>query len=252
MKRKGLLWKIPLGIIILLILIIGGTILFISEPRPEGPEGAEADSMARQMFSAVNKTAWDTTGAVSWIFGGSARHEHLWDKDRHLSRVRWDDYEVFVNINPQTGVAFKGGIQLSGEEAAQLVNKAWEFWVNDAFWLNPVVKAFDPGTSRHLITLDDGRTGVMVSYASGGATPGDAYLWIPDENGLPEAWKMWVSIIPIGGLEVKWADWITLPTGAKIATSHTIGSVNIRIEEVKAAATLSELEPGLDPFAVLF
>lgn len=112
-------------------------------------------------------------------------------------------------------------------KAQKGVQKAYKNFINDAFWLNPIVKIFDEGTSRSIVTLADGREGLLVSYASGGVTPGDSYLWLVDANGLPTAWKLWVGILPIGGLEFSWDNWLTLPTGAKIATGHTVKSTSI-------------------------
>jgi hypothetical protein len=31
-------------------------------------------------------------------------------------------------------------------------------------------------------------------------------LYLVDENYIPKAWRMWVSIIPVGGIETSWED----------------------------------------------
>jgi hypothetical protein len=62
---------------------------------------------------------------------------------------------------------------------------------------------------------------------------------------------MWVSIVPIGGLEVSWEGWVTLSTGAKISTRHRWGPVELALTDVAAAPTLDALMPGSDPFAEL-
>jgi hypothetical protein len=49
----------------------------------------------------------------------------------------------------------------------------------------------DEGTTRSLVKNEDKTNGLLVSYASGGVTPGDAYLWKLDANGLPQSYKMW-------------------------------------------------------------
>jgi hypothetical protein len=122
---------------------------------------------------------------------------------------------------------------------------AYAYWINDSFWLNPVVKLFDPGVERSLVELDDGRNALLVSYTSGGVTPGDAYLWIPGPGDLPEAWRMWVQIIPIGGIETTWEGWTELSTGAKISTQHRgWGRLMTFITDVQGAETLEAL--GVD------
>jgi hypothetical protein len=90
---------------------------------------------------------------------------------------------------------------------------------------------------------------LLVSYSSGGVTPGDAYLWILDENGLPKAYRMWVNILPVGGLKSSWEDWKTLPTGAKYAASHILfGTYNAEVSNVNSGADWASLGLEKDPF----
>ena len=89
--------------------------------------------------------------------------------------------------------------------------------------------------------MEDGSDGLMVSYASGGVTPGDTYLWLLDENGRPTGWKMWVKILPFKGLYTSWADWVTLDTGAQIASMHGIKSFNLPIGNLDSGQTYEEL-----------
>ena len=128
---------------------------------------------------------------------------------------------------------------------------AYAAWVNDSFWLIAMNKPFDPGTRRFRVEQPDGRQSLLVAYGSGGVTPGDAYLWHFDENGRPESWQMWVSVVSIGGLTATWEDWVQLDTGAWVSTKHRVGPLSIGVTEFRGAESLEELEPGPDPFATL-
>lgn len=253
--RSSLLRRIgiALGALLLLLVIssIGACALF-SKPRPDGETGPRADALARSIETAVNKEAWARTGAVRWHFGG--RNRHLWDRARMFDRVAWGgDKLVLLNISTRNGLAFvkNGAEQVSGETEKKLLAKAYAHWINDAFWLNPLVKLFDEGVERKLVTQPDGKSALLITYGGGGLTPGDAYLWLLDDANRPRAWQMWVSILPLKGIESSWAGWTALPTGAWVATEHRMTVVNLRLTDVAAAATLAELEPGSDPFAAL-
>ena len=227
--------------------VVAGAV--VSDPLPDGVVSERAEELTLAIQQSVNTTAWEQTGAVRWTFAG--RNQHLWDRQRHLGRVQWADKTVLINLSTQQGRAYVDGQEVSGKKAARLIERAWSMWCNDAFWLNPIAKMQDEGTTRSIVALPDGGEAVMVSYSSGGVTPGDAYLWLPGAEGRPEAWRMWVSIIPIGGLQASWADWQTLSTGAVVATHHTIGPLELVLTDVEGAATLAELVPGDDPFAPL-
>lgn len=228
---------------VILLSIVG--FLILDKPLPEGKPGPNADALARRVMNAVNHSAWQNTSVIAWTFPGG--HQHLWDKDRHIARVVWDDYEVLVDLDSVSGQAFRNGQRVSDtEEENKLVSTAWEYWVNDSFWLNAPNKLFDPGVERSLVQLENGEDALLVTYTTGGATPGDAYLWLLDKNDLPRAWKLWVSIIPIGGVEFSWEDWQTLESGARIATFHD-GLLDIKLEDIRAANRVEDLT-GTDPF----
>ena len=250
-STKKFKWLKRIGIF-LGILIAAMFLLFLikNESLPEGKTGPEADALAEKMLTAINKAAWDTTGVVSWTFAG--RHYYIWDKKRHMTQVRWDDYVALIDLHKVSGIVSQNGTAIADKaENDKLIQQAWSYWANDSFWLNAPAKAFDEGTTRSIVQLEDGSDGLMVSYASGGVTPGDSYLWILDENGLPQSYKMWVKIIPLGGVEATWEDWQTLSTGAKIAGNHKLGPMDIPVSDVKGAVNLSELTGEKDIFAVL-
>lgn len=81
----------------------------------------------------------------------------------------------------------------------------------------------------------------MITYGSGGVTPGDSYLWHLDAHHIPTSYQMWVEIIPVGGIEATWDNWIKTATGAFISTSHSIAGTPLELTNVKTAQTLSEL-----------
>ncbi len=243
MKRIG---KVLLGLLLTLVLVIGALFLYFNESEPVGTNSKDADIVAEKMMAAVNKAAWDTTGVIQWTFKGM--HTFLWDKKRHLVKVTWGENEVLLNPNEISGIAFQNGRKLNEAEGDKLVKEAWKHFCNDGFWLNAVVKAFDPGTTRSLVDLPNGKKGLKVSYASGGVTPGDTYLWILDENYRPTSYKMWVKIIPVGGMEFTWEKWETLSTGALISTFHHSGVLDLDISNLKAAADLKDFGLEEDPF----
>ena len=232
---------------LIIALLLGVATVAFGHPRPDAAPGPEGDAVAVRMTEALGQAAWDQTGAVSWTF---ASNSHLWDRTRHYSQVSWGETRVVVDLETQQGRAFHGDQEITDRRAVRLVKKAYAAWVNDSFWLCAPFKANDPGTNRAAVPVE-GQDGVLVSYSSGGLTPGDAYLWLLGPDGVPTAWRMWVSVIPVGGVEASWEDWVTLPTGARLATTHRLGPATLRLGDVRGAATLAELAPGPDPFAPL-
>lgn len=201
------------------ILALGIIYLLLNEPLPKGESGAEADALALRMMEALDKPAWDSTQTINWTFAGS--HHYEWDKAEHVVRVRWDEHAVILNPKDNSGVVEKGE-NYSASEVQELIQTALNYFNNDSFWLYAPFKAFDSGTERSIVTLKDGQKGLKITYTQGGTTPGDSYVWLLDANNRPKAVKMWVSIIPIGGLKFSWGNYTRVGEGAWIAQDHQL------------------------------
>jgi hypothetical protein len=103
-------------------------------------------------------------------------------------------------------MAYQGGIILLGNQKKKAVSRAIRYFNNDSFWLVAPYKLNDPGVSLSSVKVPKGH-GLLVTYTQGGSTPGDTYLWLLDENYFPRAWKMWVKMLPLGGVKSEWMGW---------------------------------------------
>lgn len=223
-----------LGILTLIIIVGFGILYYVyNEPLPKGESGPEADALAYRMLDALNYEKFNNSKILEWSFRDE--HTYKWDREKATVHVTWGEFMVDLDlISPSSSIAYKNGERLADQETQQLIEDAHSYFNNDSFWLVAPYKVFDNGTIRHLIELKDGSEGLLVTYQTGGDTPGDSYLWILERDGMPKSFKMWVTIIPIGGIEASWDSWKTTENGAILPTSHSFGPMNITMGEVKA------------------
>lgn len=221
---------------IMFVLLIMGVILFAwikSEPLPKGKTGAEADALAQKMLAALNNEAYQQTRYLEWSFRGNKNY-YRWDKELGFCHIRWDDYKVVLNLNnPEKSEATKSHKPLEKKEEKAIIEKALAFFNNDSFWLVAPYKVFDKGSERAVVTLENGKNGLLVTYGEGGSTPGDSYLWLLEDNNFPNAFKMWVGVIPIGGIEASWDKWLVTESGAFLPESHEFGPMDFDMGEVR-------------------
>jgi hypothetical protein len=123
--------------------------------------------------------------------------------------------------------------EYTGIEKQDYIAKALSYFNNDSFWLVAPYKVFDSGTERRVVNTKEGKKALLVTYTSGGSTPGDSYLWHFDEIGQPVGFQMWVRILPIDGLEATWEDWITTESGARLPTFHKLLFLGLEMGDVK-------------------
>lgn len=257
MKR---LKKVAKWLLVAVLVLVAGVVVWgvvANEPRPDGGESGEAaDALARRVQAAVGHEGFEELGAIAFDFAGMNRH--LWDRERGYAYVSWGDLpspggpsdggetEVWLRLGDKSGVVKVDGSEVRGEDADELRETAWGRHINDTFWLYPFDSFFDEGVTRKAIG-----DALWVEYSSGGATPGDGYLWHLDSDGRPTHWQMWVSVIPVGGVEASWARWETVGEGVAIATEHEMGPLGFEVTHLRVADSAAELADGDDPFAPL-
>jgi len=227
--------KIIAGIVIFLtlptLLLFGFLYLKYNEPLPEGKEGVAADALAEDMLSALNHQAYEQTSYIEFTFKNM--HRYKWNKADKTCEVLWKNFRVELDLDSiNNSKVFVAEKQYDGEEKEDYIKKAENYFNNDSFWLVAPYKVFDKGTERRLVKTEDGDEALLVTYTSGGTTPGDSYLWHLDDNSMPESFQMWVDILPIDGLKATWSDWTTTDTKAKLPTFHKLLVLGIEITDI--------------------
>lgn len=237
-----------IGIVVLILLVL---YFVVDEPKPEGQQGPKAEKIAQEMLRAVHDSAWSKVGAVAWTYNG--KHHYIWDMERNWVYVTWEKNEVWLRLGDKTGVVTVDGRPEEDEKKKkELLFTAWNYWVNDAFWLNPIHKIYDPGTVRRYVKTEEGEDALMITFKKGGNTPGDTYLYVLDpETHLPKYWKIWVSIIPVGGVKFTWSDWKTTASGAKVSELRENWLFDVHLSDVETADAPNDLTGGRDVFDVL-
>lgn len=232
-KALRILLRIVLAFIAFSVIVFGILYVAYNEPLPTGQTGSEADALAQKMLTAINNEAYLNTRHLEWSFAGGA-HQYQWDKVTNEVRVEWDDYLALLYLKtPKKSTVFQNDVEVIGNSKSKLIEKAISYFNNASFWLVAPFKVFDKGTERALVKMEDGSNGLLVTYKTGGTTPGDSYLWRLGPGDFPESYRMWVEIFPIGGLMATWDDWQVMESGVVLPTSHKLGPIKFEMGEVR-------------------
>lgn len=234
LKTKKLI-KIILGVVIFLtlpsLLFFGFVYFKYHEDLPVGIQGEQADALAYKMLESLNHQAYKNTNYLEWTF--KKRHHFEWQKDKNTCVVYWKEYKVELDLNTiSNSKTYVHGFRVQDDQETELIETALNYFNNDSFWLVAPYKVFDPGTIRSLVTTKQGEEALLVTYTSGGSTPGDSYLWQLKPNGKPKGFRMWVDILPIGGLEASWSNWTTTESGAQLPTFHKMLLFGMEIDNI--------------------
>ncbi|MBC3847733.1 hypothetical protein H8K90_15150 [Winogradskyella echinorum] len=214
------------------LLLFGFMYLKYNEDLPTGQQGAKADQLATQMLQALNEEAYLNTDYLEWTFKG--KHHYKWYKTDKTCEVSWSHFTVILDFkNKANSKVFLAKQDYNGIEKQDYIDTATDYFNNDSFWLVAPYKVFDAGVERRLVQTESGETALLVTYMSGGSTPGDSYLWHFDANGKPKSYQMWVDILPIDGLEATWENWITTESGAQLPTFHKLLFLGLELDNVK-------------------
>lgn len=232
------------------LLVLGGIgYLAVDEKLPTGVEGPEAEALTDKLFAAINKPAYDSLPYLQWTY--RTGHHYFWDKKKNVVEVAYGKRRVLIQPDSLRGMAYEDGILQTGKDNDDIVQKELTAFWNDGFWFVAPFKVRDAGTRRAVVTNDDGSKSLLVTYGSGGRTPGDHYLWHLDSNGRPTAWQLWVKILPIGGLRFGWEDWQQLPGGAWVSSTRSTKLLDLHVTDIKGGTQFSDFGRNEDPFAAI-
>ena len=118
MFSKSCLLKVLIGMSAFVLLGLAGLYFYYNEAKPDGKTGPEAEQLTQKMLDAINDEAWQEVEYIAWNFAD--RQQYLWDKKRHLVRVRWADTEVLLDPNEISGIAYVDKKEISGDEGCLL------------------------------------------------------------------------------------------------------------------------------------
>ena len=213
---------------------------------PQGRPGPEAERLAAKMLEAVTADGFWMAEGARWRF---MSHSYVWHRGTGRVRVRLsEDETTYLELHTGRAFARRDGHPLTGGELEEARSEAMKAFNNDSFWAFAPFKVLDPGAQRSLVRSPEGDE-LLVTYTSGGSTPGDSYLWRLDERGRPISWRMWVSVIPRRGVKTSWEGWAQTRSGAWVATEHRALGLTLKVKELALTRRFVELE-DLDPLLI--
>ncbi len=175
-----------------------GKFVEYNNPPAEGFNQEDSDMLAmlladKTMQAMGGRAAWDKVEYLSWNFLG--RRDHLWNKTTGNIRIEVpsESLTILMNINSKEGIAFKAGIALN-DSLGYFLQKGYEWWVNDSYWLIMPYKLKDTGVTLKYLREDTSYNGaiadvIRLSFRDVGVTPKNIYdVWIDAESKLVTQW----------------------------------------------------------------
>jgi len=222
-------------------LSLGGIFLSACSSLPKGTPGPRAEELAQKMLKAADYEKWQATAAVSFTFRGGDKI--FWDRRRKLIEVAFKNKLVQFSEISGKSVCFENERRVL-DDCADMTETAIKRFYNHTFWLNPAFHITAPGTERALV----GENQLLVTFKSGGATPGDSYLFTLDEEGKIAEMRMWVSILPIKGARAVFSNYVKSQTGVTVALNHEVASLaSVNLSDLVMYAQYPE-KGGVDRF----
>lgn len=230
----------------------------------QGPADARAAEVAERVMQALGgRDAWDATRFLRFEFAG--RRTHHWDKHtgRHRLEGRTQDGKAFVvlhDLATREGRAWLDGQPVEGEEAKQLLERAYGAWINDTYWLLMPYKLRDPGVN---LVYDgeetlDGQTydKLVLTFQNVGLTPGDRYwAYVNRATGLMDRWAYLLEDQPRDAAPTAWLwqGWqehgrIQLaPTRRQVGGDRTLELGGIAVPDTLPDSVFTSPEPVAAP-----
>jgi len=232
-KISKLIFKTAVILIGITAVLFLGIYFKYNTTLPIGETGEKAERLAFNISNSIGYEAYQNTDFISWEVGA---YTYRWDKKNSTVAIKWNDNHVFYNQNnPQHSIIIRPK-NISDQIKKELIAKVESKFNNDSFWLVAPFKLYDKGVQRYYIEpTETENASLLITYNSGGTTPGDSYQWFLDHNFTPTHFKMWVQIIPFGGIPATWTNWKTMSPGFKLShEKKLLNLIPFPIKNIKA------------------
>jgi hypothetical protein len=169
-------------------------------PAAPGFNAEASDSMAIVIADSVmeamgGRKNWDNTRYLSWNFFG--RRVHTWDKWDGLNRIEFQNEDLIIefNVNTKEGKVIQDGAEVIDEaEKAELLQRGYEIWVNDSYWLLMPFKMKDSGVTLTYLGEEESPEGIpsyklQLTFDEVGVTPQNKYhVFVDTTDYLVKHW----------------------------------------------------------------
>lgn len=199
-------------------LAVSGDFVEYNNPPAEGFNQEGSDLLAtlladKSMQAMGGRKSWDNTRFIKWNFFG--RRNHIWDKWTGDVRIEVPENEltILMNINTKEGKAMKGEQEVT-DSLDFYLQRGYEMWVNDAYWLVMPYKLKDSGVTLKYLREDTTMTGdradvISLSFEDVGVTPENVYeVWVDTDSKLVTQWAYYTDSTSLEPRFVTpWADY---------------------------------------------
>jgi hypothetical protein len=203
---------------------LAATTLLGPTPTATAAPDEKALKVAERVMDALGgEAAWKRTRFLRFDFavdrGGATlmRRAHTWDKWTGRYRVEAKDEKgrqvvVLMSLRTREGRALVDGKPAAGRELAQLIELAYGWWVNDAYWLLMPYKMRDAGVILSWVREDKkaGATSdvVLLTFEGVGLTPKDRYwVYVDRDTALVDRWEFVLKGAKADPTPFDWKGW---------------------------------------------
>ncbi|MFH1568850.1 MAG: hypothetical protein ABIL09_12705 [Gemmatimonadota bacterium] len=159
----------------------------------------QAVAVADQVMERLGgRPAWDATHYVTWRFFG--RRLHVWDKWTGDLRFEEGDGVVLMNLHSRRGRAWEGGTEVTDPDTlARRLQRGYEAWINDSYWLVMPYKLKDSGVTLKYAGRDTTAAGtpaevLELTFTGVGVTPQNRYrVWVTEADHLVRQWAYYAD-----------------------------------------------------------